>query len=85
MDVSTKQVRIVGMANISRISETSLLQSYKAVIGGLASHRKYRIDVSTVTQHGIESIEQAAVTVQTGKHAPCSVMKSTTMSKQALE
>lgn len=82
VDVSTEQERIAGMTNISKISETSLLQSYMAVIGGLASHRKYRIDVSTVTQHGIESSEQAAVTVQTGKHATfCSVKKITMLSK----
>lgn len=67
VDLSTEQERIVGMTNISKESETSLLQSYTAVIGGLASHRKYRIRVSTVTQHGMESSEQAAVTVQTGK------------------
>lgn len=66
VDMSTEQERVVGMTNISKISETSLLQSYAAVIGGLASHRTYRIGVSTVTQHGIESSEQAAVAVQTG-------------------
>lgn len=85
VDMSTEQERIVGMTNISKVSETSLLQSYTAVIGGLAFHRKYRIHVSTVTQHGIESSEQAAVTVQTGKHATfCSVKKITPLSKQAL-
>lgn len=74
VDLSTDQERILGMTNISKISQTSLLQSYTAVIGRLATHRKYRIDVSTVTQHGIESSEQAAVTVQTGKHVTfCSV------------
>lgn len=74
VDVSTKQERILGMTNISKISETSLLQSYTAVIEGLASHRKYKINVSTVTQHWIESSKQEAVTVQTGKHVTfCSV------------
>lgn len=68
VDMSTEEERIVGMTNISKMSESSLLQSYTSVIGGLASHRTYRIAVSTVTQHGIESSEQAAVTVQTGKH-----------------
>lgn len=68
VDMSTEEERIVGMTNISRMSESGLLQPYTAVIGGLASHRTYRIAVSTVTQHGIESSEQAAVTVQTGKH-----------------
>lgn len=67
VDVSNNQKMRVGMTKISRISKTSLLQSYTAVIGGLESHRKYRIEVSTVTQHGIESCEQAAVVVQTGK------------------
>lgn len=68
VDMSTDQEKIVRMTNISRISETSVLQSYTAMIGGLESHRKYRIDVSTVTQLGIESCEQAVVTVQTGKY-----------------
>eukprot|EP00066_Takifugu_rubripes_P016017 XP_011605283.1 PREDICTED: phosphatidylinositol phosphatase PTPRQ [Takifugu rubripes] len=57
--------RTVGMSKISRISETNPLRSYTAAIGGLESHRKYRIEVSTVTKHGIESCEQAAVVVQT--------------------
>lgn len=69
VDVSTEQERMVGMANISKTSEARLPRSYTAAIGGLASHRKYRIDVSTVTRHGIQSSEQVAVTVQTGKHA----------------
>lgn len=67
VDVSNNQKMSAGMTKISRISETRLLQSYSAVIGGLESHRKYRIEVSTVTQLGIESCEQAAVVVQTGK------------------
>ncbi|CAG13065.1 unnamed protein product [Tetraodon nigroviridis] len=73
VDVSTKQERILGMTNISKISETSLLQSYTAVIEGLASHRKYKINVSTVTQHWIESSKQEAVTVQTGLAPPTRV------------
>lgn len=68
VDMSTEEERIVGVTNISRMSDGSLLQSYTAVIGRLASHRTYRIAVSTVTQHGVESSEQAALTVQTGKH-----------------
>lgn len=67
-DMSTEEERIVGVTNISRMSESSMLRSYAAVIGGLASHRTYRIAVSTVTQHGVESSEQAALTVRTGKH-----------------
>lgn len=66
--MSNDQNRTVGMTKISRISETNPLRSHTAVIGGLESHRKYRIEVSTVTKHGIESCEQAAVVVQTGKH-----------------
>lgn len=68
MDMSNDQNRTVVMTKISRISETNPLHSYTAVIDGLESHRKYRIEVSTVTKHGIESCEQAAVVVQTGKH-----------------
>lgn len=64
IDVDTSQERIVGMANISK---TSGLQQYTAVIGGLESYRKYRIEVFTVTQHGILSCEQESVTVQTGE------------------
>lgn len=68
VDMSSRQERIVGMTNISRLSETGGLQSYTAVIGGLESYRKYRVEVYTVTQHGIESCGQAPVTVSTGKH-----------------
>lgn len=68
VDMSSRQERIAGMTNISRLSETGGLQSYSAVIGGLESYRKYRVEVYTVTQHGIESCGQAPVTVQTGKH-----------------
>lgn len=64
MDVDTSQERIVRMANISK---TSGLQQYTAVIGGLESYRKYRIEVFTVTQHGILSCEQEPMTVQTGE------------------
>lgn len=65
VDVHTRREGIVGMINISRISG---LQSYTAVIGGLESYRKYRVEVYTVTQRGIESCEQEPVTVRTGKH-----------------
>lgn len=68
VDMSSRQQRIVGMADISWTSETGGSQSYTAVIGGLASHRKYMVGVYTVTQHGIESCGQVPVTVQTGKH-----------------
>lgn len=64
-DMSSKQDGVVGMANISR---SSGLRSYTAVIGGLESHRKYRIEVYTVTEHGIGSCGQATLTVKTGKH-----------------
>ncbi|KAA8590153.1 hypothetical protein FQN60_014087 [Etheostoma spectabile] len=47
------------MTNISRLSETGGLQSYSAVIGGLESYREYRVEVYTVTQHGIESSVRA--------------------------
>lgn len=67
-DMSTKEERIIGMTNISRLSETNGLQSYTAVIGGLESYRKYTVEVYTVTQRGIESSGQTPVTVRTGKH-----------------
>lgn len=67
-DMSSRQERIVGMTNISKLSETGGLQSYTAVIGGLESYRKYKVEVYTVTQHGIESCGQTPLTVQTGKH-----------------
>ncbi|XP_039664458.1 phosphatidylinositol phosphatase PTPRQ isoform X3 [Perca fluviatilis] len=70
VDMSSRQERIVGMTNISRLSETGGLQSYAAVIGGLESYRKYRVEVYTVTQHGIESCGQAPVTVLTAVKAP---------------
>lgn len=68
VDMSSRQERIFGMNNISKLSETSGLQSYTAVIGGLESYRKYRVEVFTITQHGIESCGQAPLTVQTGKY-----------------
>lgn len=67
VDMSSRQERIVGMNNISKLSETSGLQSCTAVIGGLESYRKYRVEVFTITQHGIESCGQTPLTVQTGK------------------
>lgn len=65
-DMSSGQDRIV--TNISRISsEAEGFQFYSTVIGGLESYRKYRVDVYTITQHGIASCGQEPVTVQTGK------------------
>lgn len=65
-DMSSRQDGVVGMTNISK---TPGLQTYTAVIGGLESHRKYRIEVYTVAQHGVGSCGPAALIVQTGKHA----------------
>ncbi|XP_049430343.1 phosphatidylinositol phosphatase PTPRQ isoform X2 [Epinephelus fuscoguttatus] len=70
VDMSSRQQRILGMTNISRLSETGGLQSYTAVIGGLESYRKYSVEVYTVTQHGIESCGQALVTAQTAVRTP---------------
>ncbi|XP_049930076.1 phosphatidylinositol phosphatase PTPRQ isoform X4 [Epinephelus moara] len=70
VDMSSRQQRILGMTNISRLSETGGLQSYTAVIGGLESYRKYSVEVYTVTQHGIESCGQAFVTAQTAVRTP---------------
>ncbi|XP_060933059.1 phosphatidylinositol phosphatase PTPRQ [Limanda limanda] len=69
-DMSSGQDRLVGKSNISCSSETAGLQSCKAVIGGLASHRKYMVEVNAVTQHGIESCGQTPVTGQTAVRAP---------------
>lgn len=67
VDVSAGEERIVGMANVSRSSEDGSSHSYTAVIGGLESHRKYGVEVFTVTQHGMQSCGPPPVTVQTGK------------------
>lgn len=67
VDMSSRKESMVGMTNISRFSETGGLQSYTAVIGGLESYRKYRVEVYTVTQNGVQSCGRAPVTVQTGK------------------
>lgn len=62
--VDTGQQRILATANDSGISGP---QQYTAVIGGLQSYRKYRIEVFTVTHHGIPSCEQQPVTARTGE------------------
>ncbi|CAB1422352.1 unnamed protein product, partial [Pleuronectes platessa] len=69
-DMSSRHERLVGMSNISCSSETGGLQSCKAVIGGLETHRKYMVEVYAVTQHGIESCGQTPVTGQTAVRAP---------------
>lgn len=66
VDTSTGQETLVGTAGVSGMPESGPPQPYAAGIGGLESHRTYRIEVSTVTQRGIESCERAAVTAQTG-------------------
>lgn len=68
VDMSSRQMRIVGMMNISRSSEAGGWRSHSVVIGGLEPYRKYMIEVYTVTQHGIESCGQVPLTAQTGKH-----------------
>ncbi|XP_026167786.1 phosphatidylinositol phosphatase PTPRQ isoform X3 [Mastacembelus armatus] len=70
VDLISKQERIVGMTNISRSFETGWLQSHIAVIGGLESYRKYMVEVSTVTQYGIEGCGQLPLIVQTAVRAP---------------
>lgn len=67
-DLRSRQERIVGMTNISRVSQAGGLQSYTAVIGGLESYRKYKFEVYSVTLYGIESCGQEPVTMQTGEH-----------------
>ncbi|CAK6951123.1 phosphatidylinositol phosphatase PTPRQ [Scomber scombrus] len=74
VDMSSKQERIVGMNNISKSSLVGGLQSYTAVIGGLESYRKYRVEVYTVTQHGIESCGQVHLTVQTAVRPPSGLL-----------
>lgn len=63
-DVDTSQQRILVTANDSAMSGR---QQYTAVIGGLQSYRKYKIEVFTVTHRGIPSCEQQPVTVRTGE------------------
>ncbi|XP_054864399.1 phosphatidylinositol phosphatase PTPRQ isoform X2 [Amphiprion ocellaris] len=75
-DISSRQDKVVGMNNISRVSRTGGLQSYTAVIGGLESYRKYRIEVYTVAQHGIESCGQTPLIVQTAVMAPSGLVVS---------
>lgn len=66
-DVVTSQQRLLVTASDSGISGL-----YTAVIGELQPYRKYRIEVFTVTQHGIPSCELQPVTAQTGEQkAPC--------------
>ncbi|XP_008281722.1 phosphatidylinositol phosphatase PTPRQ [Stegastes partitus] len=75
-DLSSRRDNIVGVNNISRVSESGGMQSYTAVIGGLESHRKYRIEVHTVAKHGIESCGRAPLTVQTAVMAPSGLVVS---------
>ncbi|KAM9377392.1 phosphatidylinositol phosphatase PTPRQ [Pholidichthys leucotaenia] len=77
-DMSTGLDRILGVTNISRSSETAGFHSYTAMIGGLQSHRKYRIEVYTVTEHGIGSCLSRSLTVQTAVEAPHDLVVSST-------
>ncbi|XP_026221120.1 LOW QUALITY PROTEIN: phosphatidylinositol phosphatase PTPRQ [Anabas testudineus] len=74
VDMSSRQMRIVGMMNISRSSEAGGWRSHSVVIGGLEPYRKYMIEVYTVTQHGIESCGQVPLTAQTAVRAPNGLM-----------
>ncbi|XP_061578770.1 phosphatidylinositol phosphatase PTPRQ [Cololabis saira] len=58
------------LTEVSRASGTSRLQSYAASIGGLESHRKYRVEVLTVTRQGVWSCGQVPLTLQTAVKAP---------------
>ncbi|KAM3608908.1 uncharacterized protein V6R79_006653 [Siganus canaliculatus] len=78
VDMSMGEERIIGMTNISRSSEVNGLQSYTAVIGRLEHHRKYRVEVYTVSRHGIESSVQASVTAQTAVRPPDGLMVMST-------
>lgn len=71
-DVDTSQQRILVTAHDSG---TSGPQQYTAVIGGLQSYRKYRIEVFAVTHHGIPSCEQQPVTVRTGEQKAPFILK----------
>lgn len=64
--MSSRQERVV--TNISRVSGTDGKQLYTAVIGGLESYRKYRVEVLAVTQFGVWSCRQEPLTVRTGEH-----------------
>lgn len=65
-DVSSRQERVV--TNISRVSGTNRKQLYTAVIGGLESYRKYKVEVLAVTQFGVWSCRQEPLAVRTGEH-----------------
>ncbi|KAM6936927.1 phosphatidylinositol phosphatase PTPRQ [Xenentodon cancila] len=67
-DMSSRQEKV--LTEVSRVSGTSGLQSYTALIGGLESYRQYRVEVLTVTQQGIRSCGQVPLTLQTAVKAP---------------
>ncbi|XP_047451818.1 phosphatidylinositol phosphatase PTPRQ, partial [Mugil cephalus] len=69
-DMSSRQERVFGVPDISRASEAGGFQSYSAVIEGLESYRKYKIEVYTIARHGIGSCGSGPLIVQTAVKAP---------------
>ncbi|CAG5958075.1 unnamed protein product, partial [Menidia menidia] len=67
-DMSLKQESLV--TNISMVSGDGRMRFYTAVIGGLESYRKYRVEVFVVTQCGIWSCRQVPLTLQTAVKSP---------------
>ncbi|XP_017261076.1 phosphatidylinositol phosphatase PTPRQ [Kryptolebias marmoratus] len=73
-DVSSRRERVV--TSISRVSGTNRKRLYTAVIAGLESHRKYRVEVFTVTQFGVWSCRQEPLIVQTAVKPPSDLVAS---------
>ncbi|XP_069567271.1 phosphatidylinositol phosphatase PTPRQ [Brachyistius frenatus] len=69
-DMSLRQDRVVGVTNVSGVPETGAWPFYTAMIGGLESYRKYRVEVHTVTPEGLVSCGQEPLTVLTAVRAP---------------
>ncbi|MEQ2254639.1 hypothetical protein ILYODFUR_005761, partial [Ilyodon furcidens] len=67
-DVSLRQERVVG--NISRLFGTNRKWFYTAMIGGLKSYTRYKIEVFTIAQFGIWSCGQAPLSVRTAVKPP---------------
>ncbi|XP_041854149.1 phosphatidylinositol phosphatase PTPRQ [Melanotaenia boesemani] len=67
-DMISRQERLVN--NISRVVRADGMHFYSAVIGGLESYRKHRVEVFTVTRHGIRSCGQVPLTLQTAVKPP---------------
>ncbi|XP_036006075.1 phosphatidylinositol phosphatase PTPRQ [Fundulus heteroclitus] len=72
VDVSSKQERVVS--NVSRVFETNRKWFCTAIVGGLESYTKYRIEVFTITKFGIWSCGPAPLTVRTAVEPPADLV-----------